>query len=112
MLLHCNWLCLRLTNKVQSKNYLLFPAQALLDSSQGLQDLHKAADARLTQNLTTPCQTESSGLLMLEQEVSALARAPEEPGVIALNSSEGAALPQPELGAGRWAGARRTIQLH
>lgn len=45
---------------------------------------------------------------MLEQEVSALARTPEEPGVMALNSREGAALPQPELGTGRWAGAHST----
>lgn len=46
--------------------------------------------------------------MLLEQEVPALAQAPKEPGVIALNSSEGAALPQPELGAVRWAGAYRT----
>lgn len=100
--------------RVQSKKYLLFPARTLLDSSQGLQDLHRAADARLTQNLTTPSQTESSGCDAGTRSFS-ISSDTRRTRCDGTEQQRGGRTPTARAGdwkVGRCSQYRRTIQLH
>lgn len=104
-----------LPTKYSDKNYLLFHAQTPLDSSQALQHSREAADARLTQNLTTQCSNWKPRAGAAGARSSSISSGTRRTRCDSTEQQRGGCTPTARAGGckvGRCLQDRRAIQLH